>query len=218
MKQFYTIVYCLLATIYCCHAQLPVSKEPRHHNVFENAWVRVLDVRIPPRDTSLFHRHEIPSVFLVLTKTKTGSQAIVEPARPNLSSGNIWYESFEEKPRVHRVWNNDTSEFHAMDIELLRHAHGDTSPLPEMDHFTLLFDEAPVRAYRIMVDAHTNLHLTKRATPVLIIKLTDEGSEVNVNGKLYKKRGDFSFIDADQSIDLNYKGAGRVPLAFFELK
>lgn len=218
MKHFYTITCCLLATIYSCRAQLPVSKEPRHHNVFENAWIRVLDVHIPPGDTSLFHRHEIPSVFMVLTKTKTGSQAIVEPERPNLSAGNIWYESFEEKPRVHRVWNNDTSDFHAMDIELLRTKHEDASPSIEMNFFTLLFDESPVRTYRVVLDKHASVHLEGRKTPVLVIRLTDGGGDVGVNDKLYKKKGDFSFIDAGHSIDFNYQGTGRVSLVFFELK
>jgi len=35
-----------------------VSQEPRHHVVFANAQFHVLDVNIPPGDTSLDHRHE----------------------------------------------------------------------------------------------------------------------------------------------------------------
>lgn len=38
----------LLAVACAAQAQIQVSKEPRHHNVFENKMVRVLDVRIPP--------------------------------------------------------------------------------------------------------------------------------------------------------------------------
>ncbi len=218
MKHCFTIVCLLLVTAYYGHAQVPVSKEPRHHNVFENAWVRVLDVRIPPGDTSLYHRHEIPSVFLILTKTKTGSQAIVEPARVNLSAGNIWYESFEEKPRVHRVWNNDTSVFHAMDIELLHKAPGGTDAPLEMKFFTSLFDESLIRAYRLVLDAHSNVHLAERKTPALVIRLTDGEGEVGVNDKLYLKKGDFSFIEAGHTIDFFNKGTARISLAFFELK
>ena len=47
----------LFFTIHLCHAQIPVSIEPRHHKVFENEYVRVLDVHIVPGDTTLFHKH-----------------------------------------------------------------------------------------------------------------------------------------------------------------
>ena len=62
----------------CCLAQVPVSQEPKHHNVFENSFVRVLDVHLLPGDTSLFHKHETPSVFIVLNPVKTGSEVIIE--------------------------------------------------------------------------------------------------------------------------------------------
>src|SRR5271154_5328225 len=97
MKPFiHPIVFLLpgmLFSISCLSAQesqpdkrgisaIPVSMEPRHHNIFENKWVRILDVHIPPGDTSLFHKHETPSVFLVLSNTKTGSEVIIEPGKP----------------------------------------------------------------------------------------------------------------------------------------
>src|SRR5258705_238434 len=87
------------------------------HNVFENEWVRILDVHIPPGDTSLFHKHSTPSVFMVLSNTKTGSEVLVEPAKIHLTEGNIWFEGFYDKPRIHRVWNSDTTDFHVIDME-----------------------------------------------------------------------------------------------------
>ena len=77
-----------------CSAQVQVSEEPRHHKVFDNGWVRVLDVHIPPGDTSLWHKHSTPSVFLILSNTKTGSEAKIEPQRPPLTDGRIWFEGF----------------------------------------------------------------------------------------------------------------------------
>src|ERR1700761_3462140 len=46
-------------------AQIQVSQEPRHHKVLDNEWVRVLDVHVPPHDTTMMHKHSTPSVFLV---------------------------------------------------------------------------------------------------------------------------------------------------------
>ena len=69
IHQFIILSFILFGNI--CTAQLPVRMEPRHHKVFENDYVRVLDVNIVPGDTSLFHIHEIPSVFIIIANAKT---------------------------------------------------------------------------------------------------------------------------------------------------
>ncbi|WP_431215377.1 hypothetical protein ACQ86N_12155 [Puia sp. P3] len=33
---------------------MQVRREPRHHDVVDNQWVRILDVRLPPGDTTFF--------------------------------------------------------------------------------------------------------------------------------------------------------------------
>ena len=127
MKTLFKTSIFFFFIIRICHAQVPVSMEPRHHKVFENEYVRVLDVHIVPGDTSLFHKHELPSVFIVLSNAKTGSELISEGTMTNapVTYGNIWFDGFYSKPRIHRVWNNDTVEFHVMDIELLNKAYKD---------------------------------------------------------------------------------------------
>src|SRR5215475_8061503 len=117
MRQPILLLICL-ALSPIAWSQVQVSEEPRHHKVLANEWVRVLDVHIPPHDTTQMHKHSTPSVFLILSNTKTGSQVVVEPAKTSFADGNIWFESFQDKPRIHRVWNEDTVEFHVMDIEL----------------------------------------------------------------------------------------------------
>ncbi len=83
-----------------CSAQVAVSKEPRHRNVFENNVVRVLDVRVPPKDTSQFHKHETPSVFIVLNPAKTGSEVITEEIKATALSkdATISFEGFYTTP------------------------------------------------------------------------------------------------------------------------
>ena len=58
----------ILLSSFVLTAQVQVSKEPRHKKVLENKYIRLLDVNIPPGDTSLFHIHSTPSVFLHFTK------------------------------------------------------------------------------------------------------------------------------------------------------
>lgn len=219
MTRQFLLAILLLAAILSSSAQIQVSKEPRHHNVFENGWVRVLDVRIPPGDTSLMHKHSTPSVFMVLTNTKTGSQVITEPAKIHLTEGNIWFEGFYDKPRIHRVWNSDTSEFHVIDLELLNKDPKPIDPPLDMKTLTLLFDEKPVRGYRFTLAAQSSFTLPHRKAPMLAVLLTDAMGNLAVNNKPFAKKGDYLFIPAgNSSTSFINKGSADQHFVFFELK
>lgn len=195
-----------------------VSREPRHHNVFENAWVRILDVRVPPGDTTLFHKHSTPSVFLVLSNTKTGSEVLVEPPKTRLASGNIWFESFRDKPRIHRVWNSDTSVFHTIDMELLATQHLEIDPPLDSATYHLLFDEIPVRGYRFTLAGGASIHLSRRKAPMELIVVSDPAATLLANDKPLLKKGDNIFIAPGGNLDLVNHGASKQSFGLFELK
>src|SRR3954465_4010114 len=107
----------LLQCITCCALaqEVPVSKEPRNHPVFVNKKIRVLNVLLPAGDTSLYHLHSTPSLFISLSTTKTAAQ--LKGGQPSpfgfSTQGNIWFENLSAPhTRIHRVWNEDTSTFH----------------------------------------------------------------------------------------------------------
>jgi hypothetical protein len=212
-------------------AQVPVSKEPMHHLKLENDHVRILDVHILPGDTSQLHIHQTPSVFLVLSNAKTGSQVIQEEnhtATLFSHDGNIWFEGFYRMPRIHRVWNSDTIEFHVMDIELPNKNYiAIDSPLHQQA-FTLLFEERPVRAYRLSVKPGSKISISPRKAVVLVISLQDslilvhsESRGVKSNNgaeKYFYKKGDFAYYQAGNPIEIINEGPGNSEFAFFELK
>lgn len=182
---------------------IQVSQEPRHHKVLENAWVRVLDVRIPPGDTSLMHKHSTPSVFMVLSNTQTGSEAIVEPEKPDLSDGHVWFEGFYTTPRIHRVWNSGSIVFHVIDMEILHANPGEIDPPIQADGLTVQFDEKPVRCYRMELPAQKQMQLPKRKTPVLVVGLV---------------KGDFTFFPAGKAIRFANFSTSAHPVAIYEFK
>ena len=186
-------------------AQIQVRQEPRHHNVFENQWVRILDVHIPPHDTSLMHKHSTPSVFMVLSNTKTGSQVLIEPGKPSFSDGNIWFEGFYDKPRVHRVWNEDTVEFHVMDIELLHKPSPNVSRLDSIPDSQSLFDVKPVHAFRVILDPGKGFTLKAFVSPILVVGLSGPAAEGVVNGRPFTKKGDCLFIPAGTALRMDNK-------------
>jgi hypothetical protein len=204
-----------------CMAQVPVSKEPRHHNILENDHVRLLDVHIPSGDTSQIHIHATPSVFVILSNVKTGSQVISEEDHTNSPIphfGNIWFEGFYEKPRIHRVWNSDTSEFHVMDIELTNKNYITIDPPIQQESFTFLFDEKPVRAYRLNLRPASKISVMASKADILTILLTDSVESIHANEKSFHRKGDFLYIPSGTSFEMRNGGLAKAEFAFFELK
>ena len=64
----------MLGSIHASDQPVPVVREPYHKNVFENDYVRMIDVQIPVGVTTQYHVHEIPSVIIYLTKSSNASQ------------------------------------------------------------------------------------------------------------------------------------------------
>lgn len=218
MIKSVTLVAFFLQSLFCL-AQVPVSEEPRHHKVFENAFVRVLDVHVPPGDTTEFHKHETPSVFIVLNAVKTGSEVIIEETKSTVLSRDaaISFEGFYSKPRIHRVWNEDTAEFHVMDLEVLHKENFKVNSPVQAKAFQLLFNEKPVRAYRLTLDAGKKIRLMKQA-PFLIIGLFNTSQVVKVNEKTFSKKGDFLFIQSGRSIWFTNKNQQSYSFGVLEFK
>ena len=218
MKQFLSLI-CTISILQT-HAQevIAVSKEPLHKKVFENDYLRVLDVQIAPGDTTLFHKHETPSVFISLHPVKTGSQVIVEEGSATVLSldRRITFEGFYKSPRVHRVWNADTSVFHVMDIEVLTKGDKNTGAPIAGEAFKQLFDAPPVRAYRVTLKSNQDIEI-KGNTAVLVVGLNDV-SNVMVNKKSFAKQGDFLFIAPSENIKLVNKALQEYSFALLELK
>jgi beta-alanine degradation protein BauB len=99
---------------------VPVEKEPHHHFVFQNQYVRILDVLFPAGEASLFHTHSNDNIGIPISGDKTQSQ----PA------GGEWSEVQDVKPGAagfrkargqaytHRVRSAGKLPFHVIDVEV----------------------------------------------------------------------------------------------------
>ena len=99
---------------------VPVEKEPHHHFVFQNQYVRVLDVLFPAGEASLFHTHSNDNVGIPISGDKTQSQPY----------GGEWTEVQDVKPGAagfrkargqaysHRVRSAGKLPFHVIDVEI----------------------------------------------------------------------------------------------------
>jgi hypothetical protein len=172
MYKIYFILFSLCSFL-MADAQPAVKDEPRHHNVFENEYIRILDVFLPPNDTTQYHIHSTPSVFTTFTKTATASQLIGGQPVKNISeTGYTWYDSLVT-PRIHRVWNEDSTWFHVMDIELTSAKPRSNQPLLEESSLQLQFNKPLANIYRLHLKAGDNMQLPASATGYLLVSLGD---------------------------------------------
>lgn len=210
------VLFCLSPGLF---AQVQVSKEPRHKNVFENRYLRILDVRINPGDTTLFHIHSTPSLFLHFTsqsvcvqiKGKTWEQG-------SNTAGNASFRSFENDTLIHRVSNCDTVPFHVTDIELLSPYSPaiQLNPLP----FTVLFENDKATAYCLKGKDLVKQVFTGRGP--MVAQLVSGGEILCRNEKTKKitalKVGGYLYLEPAGAFSFSAKEEEKINLVLFELK
>ncbi len=149
---------------------VPVQEEPHHTPVFENAWVRVLDVRFPAGAESLHHRHALHNVAVRIVGGTTRADPVGGQGVPRYSpTGSVVFHS-ASPPYVHRVVNVGTAPVHIVDVELpgARPA-SDIRAADDLARHVVEIDNAHVRVSRVRppsgesLPAHTHqrgwLHL-----------------------------------------------------------
>jgi hypothetical protein len=203
-------------------AQVPVHEEPRHHLVFQNKEVRILNVLIPPGDTAEYHIHTTPSLFIRLTNTTTGSQLKGGKASSGKSiAGTILFENLAPPNiRTHRVWNADKDTFNVMDIELLTNdAVFDKAPLT-MPNLELGIDTTGVRAYRLTMAGGTDFSIKSKKQLLILVSLNDVRIQTKQDGETDNqtlKPGNYFVIKEKQSFYIKNPGDKITPFVLIEL-
>ena len=213
---FITLLLCVSAT-----AQVPVRDEPRHHNVFENSYVRLLDVFLAPHDTTQFHVHNTPSVFTTFTKTATGSQLVSGQPTGDLSvAGKSWYDSLAT-PRIHRVWNEDTTWFHVMDIELVGGKPHSSPAILKDPLLKSYFNEPLANGYRLQLEKGNHIELPMSSTGYLLVSIEDAEIDYKVNDYAQRrimKGGHYIWIDPGKSFSITSGGNAVASFVVLQLK
>jgi hypothetical protein len=201
-------------------AQVAVRDEPRHHPVLQNKYIRLLDVWLPPGDTTLFHIHATPSLFVILSNTITGSQIKDSAWSNGLSkAGTTWYRSFSPDILTHRVCNPDTVMFHVNDIELLSQ-YNPTSSAKKLLPFPLEFNNEKATAYRL-TGADINTEIINNRGPVIAELVSGNGvifhnSTTNKINKI--AAGKYLYIEPGTAFYFSATEKSNVEMILFEIK
>lgn len=202
-------------------SQVPVSKEPKHRPVFQNEYVRLLDVVLQPGDTTQFHIHSTPSLFLHFTKTNVGTQIKGQEWIKDVNTpGKAWYRSFTPDILVHRVTNCDTVLFHVTDMEIL--SPFDTTDLHPVKYlpFHLLFENEKALAYQI-TEENLKQKVTKNRGPLMAELAV--GSKVFFHDAMTKqtkeiKNGQYLYIEPGTSFYFTANTTSEINMVLFEIK
>jgi hypothetical protein len=153
MIPFRLLAAFLLSATVIAGAQVPLSQEPRHRMTFENAEFRVLDVNIPPGDTTLDHRHEFDMMSLSMT---SGASTRVQltgqawgPPGPSRPIGDATVTQYAGKPESHRLENVGKSAYRSFAVENLRRSGWSTTPAVSGAATTLKTESRAFRVYDV---------------------------------------------------------------------
>ena len=220
MKKCLLLILILCSTI-LIKAQVQVRNEPRHHNVFENEFVRILDVYLPPNDTTQYHIHNTPSVFIVLTNTNVGSQLIgKQPQKGANITGEVSYDSLNT-PRTHRVWNEDSAWFHVMDIELTSKRANLRIPPLQNPTLKLLFNKEQVNGYEAEIKPGGNLLLPASSNGYLLVSKSETVIDYKITEATQHRMmraGHYLWIEGGKSITIMTNNQTPASLVLLQLK
>ena len=219
--RIFLLLLALTFKISFLQAQVPVHEEPRHHLVFQNTEVRMLNVLIPPGDTSQYHIHTTPSVFIFFTITTTGSQLQGKTASSGRSAaGNILFENLASPNiRVHRVWNADKDTFHVMDIELLFKDTGFLQQPLSLPDLKLEIDTAWIRAYRLSLSKGSEFILKDKAQAFILVSLNNAAMQTEQSGKSQRQTiQPATFFDVKRRHSFSIKNMTNDTAEFFLLE
>jgi hypothetical protein len=115
-----------------------------------------------------------------------------------------------------------------MDIELTKKDLIQIDSPLSQEGFTFLFEEKPVRAYRLLVNPRHDVSVRPRKADILIIQLNDSlaksGKYIftpdnrDAHSVSFNKLGYYLYIDAGTAFEIRNEGTGLGQFAFFELK
>jgi hypothetical protein len=130
MKRSFLVLALLLSPSLPAQAPVavPIAKEPHHHLVLENDYVRVFRVSLPAHDATLLHQHDVPYLYISLGPADVINAVQGRPeARIVMADGQLGYSPGHF---AHIARNESDAPFNNVTIELL-HPQGEPRNLCE---------------------------------------------------------------------------------------
>jgi hypothetical protein len=225
MRTCFVVLASVLAvSLPAADEPVPVEAEPKHKTVFENEYVRVIDVQIPPGEITLYHRHVLPSIVVYLTRSTNRSESWPDKAilTRDLSPGQSRYAPYDEKPLTHRVTNTGAGLFRVFDIELL-YKPSTTVALPPLTspHQKLHWDEKLARSATVRLEPKGKTAIPPSPGARLMVGISGalqvNSDRANPATRILKW-SDYQFFPPQTRLDLSTTGSEGAEAVLLDLK
>jgi quercetin dioxygenase-like cupin family protein len=163
-----------LATVTLAAGQVPLTKEPRHRVVFETEQFRVLDVNVPPGDTTLDHTHEYDIATVAMsndasTRTRTPGQEW-SAVRPTRAVGDGDVAEHTGKSDRHVVQNVGKVPYQLFAVENLRKGNWTTGAALTAPGTAMTAESRAFRLYDVrLVPNLTQIHHVHATTAIALL-------------------------------------------------
>jgi quercetin dioxygenase-like cupin family protein len=204
-----------------------ITSEPSHHLVFQNEYVRVFNVTVAPRATTLVHKHNYDYLFVTLGDSDVVSVRPGEkPVALKLKDGEV---RFTPGNFAHAAINQSDRPFHNITIELLKPSSGvgqcqvDCShdPVGQGPSTTLLYSSDQWRASLDRVPASGRMEKPAASSPLLFVAVSDMDLSLLGGGAArttHREVGDITWIPAGTPYVALSSGKGPAQFAILEFK
>lgn len=220
---------------------VPVYHEPHHRMVLESPSARILDVQVRPGQTSYFHTHDSPILYVQLSSSPLRVETLGEdpparpagrpaatprqpppggsaeaPPRPGRVSSTT---SYVERPVTHRITNMGDGLFRL--IAVLTRLPGGESTTPEAAGFTLTPELANrwYRAYRFSLAPGETTTSHRHTAPAVVVQVT-AGRAAGAGATRYEltEAGRWAYFEAGEDHELANTGEAAVEFVEVEVR
>ena len=176
MNRFRCAGLFILVTTVVVSAQTPANKEPHHRTVFENTHFRILDVNVPPGETTLEHSHNLDLVTVSMTNgADTRVQSPGQPwgaIRPRRALGDVETNEYSGKPNTHRLETVGNSPYHLFAVENLKSSGLSATPPLSAPGTTLAKESRSFRVYTVALGKERSQTSHTHAVPTIVLLLS----------------------------------------------
>ena len=210
---------------------VPMDKAPFHIPVFQNDYLILLNVNIPPGRNTGYHIHYADSVSVNLmpasqTNQDYGSSDVSAPGSGGEGApGRATFTNVtKDGPRTHKATNVGPTPFHNISF-ILKHARADGNMVSDrtgVAGFTQIMDNARLRAWRVVLKPGAATGQIKQTAPGLRVYVQGGVLAEMVPGSadrgMAPYEGDFIWEDAGQTRAVKNTGTTQIEFVEFELK
>jgi quercetin dioxygenase-like cupin family protein len=224
-----------------------VYHEPHHRQLFQYGPTRILELQLPPGETSWFHTHESPVLYVTLSTSRTRTQNLGEdwggagrgggpaanpqrgagPGTPPLGAGPggpsgpraTSTTSYAKQPVTHRIQNIGDRLFRAMVVL------NETPGAEATTEAAAGFDAKPeltnrwFRAYRVVLEPGQKTESHVHRAPVAVFQaIAGKGLGTGAMKWEFNEPGQWAFFDTGDRHEIRNVGDGRLELIEVEVR